>query len=297
MWVATRGKEADYKHQDVLPPDLVLLQEGPEERSNALAPAGAAQRLGYRVRFDRDVWVLVRNTLQSRPVHFIILPGGRACFVEVQGAVVGSVYVTHHFDRDPFLREVLEFVESLRQPWLLAGDFNLQVPENWLCEVLCVEGNHWFAPNGATSSRWDGNRLIDYCVSSVPGISCEFSAVIIRPCCCLSPGVGLRGFGCTSLLGVLDCMQPSDPGAVHAWKALGASSWTEHGLTLDTAKPECDAASMGNLLPQQAVDSLWSSCRCVSKGFCLELGLSLFSMVSPLEGPLGRLALRGFSAG
>ena len=197
----------DYKHQDVLP-DL-LLQEGPEDRAKALAFAGTAQRLGYTVRFGRDVWVLVRNNLQSRPVHFINLPGGRACFVEVQETVVGSVYVTHHFDRDPFLREILEFVESLRQPWLLAGDFNLQVPENWLCEVLCVEGNHWFAPDGATSSRWDGNRLIDYCVSSVPGISCEFSAVRYSDHKALllsvPPGVGLRGFGCMSLLRVLNC--------------------------------------------------------------------------------------------
>ena len=125
-------------------PDIILIQEGPEDDEKAKAWSSSMQQLGYRVRFSRDAFVLVKTCLRSRPLLDLNSNGGRAVFMQVNGSVVGSIYAAHHRDRDVFLRDLLDVVEGFAsaKDWVIAGDFNLTPHECWLSDVLCAEGAH-----------------------------------------------------------------------------------------------------------------------------------------------------------
>ena len=159
--------------------DIILIQEGPEDVEKAKAWSVSMQKLGYRFRFVRDAFVLVKTCLKSRPLLDLNTNGGRAAFMQVNGSVVGSIYAAHLRDRDVCLRDLLDVVEgfSSDKDWVVPGDFNLTPQECWLSEALCAEGAHCVFPSGASTSRCDANRLIDYRLTSLCGAQASFLSV------------------------------------------------------------------------------------------------------------------------
>ena len=55
-------------------------------------------------------------------------------------------------------------------PWLVAGDFNKEPEKSLLHTVLTAHGGRYVGPTGPT--RWDGDRCIDWAVSSLSQVTC-----------------------------------------------------------------------------------------------------------------------------
>ena len=169
--------------------------------------------------------------------------GGRACFCQVNGCLVGSVYAAHHDDRDIFLREVLDFVaaNARGQQWLVAWDFNLVPAENWLLEVLVSEGACCARVPGATSSRWDGERLIDYGISSAQGVRASFDGTRYSDHKALKLEVPWND---TARVRLLEWQRgpkliPTDFEGFPRWRALVAQVWEEGSANREACRQAC----------------------------------------------------------
>ena len=244
-------------------PDIILIQEGPEDDEKAKAWSSSMQQLGYRVRFSRDAFVLVKTCLRSRPLLDLNSNGGRAVFMQVNGSVVGSIYAAHHRDRDVFLRDLLDVVEGFAsaKDWVIAGDFNLTPHECWLSDVLCAEGAHCVFPFGATTSRWDGNRLIDYGLTSVCGAHASFLSVRYSDHKALMLEVPWSSYDrvAVEVLKKAPKLFPASSDDVGRWSQAVSDAWTALSWSLDQAKHECETVlSAGLEARQQQVDELWT---------------------------------------
>ena len=154
---------------------VVLLQEYSASDAEHPAFASSAARLGYvcfrtpSVGPKGGAALLVSNKLRSRAYKVWSAPGGQAVFAVIHGTLMGSIYVAHRDEAEDFLRDVLDVVLTAGQSWFLAGDWNCLPSENWVSSVLLAEGAHLVFPDGLTATCWEGSRLIDYGLTSLPG--------------------------------------------------------------------------------------------------------------------------------
>eukprot|EP00435_Cladocopium_sp_Y103_P039369 s1164_g10.t1 len=54
--------------------------------------------------------------------------------------------------------------------WCLLGHWNLVPAGNWFNDVVCCEGASVVVPDGETATWWEGNRVIDSAVTTLPGV-------------------------------------------------------------------------------------------------------------------------------
>ena len=151
---------------------------------------------------------------------------------------------------------------SSDKDWVIAGDFNLTPQECWLSDVLCAEGAHCVFPSGATTSRWDGNRLIDYGLTSVFGAQASFLSVRYSDHKALMLQIPWSSHDrvAVEVLKKAPKLFPVSSDDAGRWSQAVSDAWAALSWSLDQAKHEWDTVLLaGRDIRQQMVDELWTS--------------------------------------
>lgn len=121
------------------------------------------------------VIMLVATSIPSKQAAACFGTGGQAIFVWAAGCVVASIYAAHDPQRCVFQTKVIQTVQALapRSKWALLGDYNEEPWKSPMVRTLELLGGSDRAPKHPT--RWEGKRIIDYCISNLEDSALQWS--------------------------------------------------------------------------------------------------------------------------
>ena len=124
---------------------------------------------GITTASKRGVLTLVRKHWKSKILYQLDQSGGQCLAVQVGHVCVINLYAAHDRNRETCTAQVFEFLQSMNpSPWVLTGDFNAEPHESPLALGLQACGFFFCLPPQGVSSRWEGERVIDYGISNCP---------------------------------------------------------------------------------------------------------------------------------